>query len=296
MPTYPTQLPAPLVSGYALQPQDVGIRTAMDSGIARTRKRFSARPITTVPVNWLMSQNQLAIFDAWMLAYASDWFFINLAGSLGIQTVQARLVGAWTSVPAGGSALWSVSATLEVRAFDALSAEQFDAALAFGTDDPLAAFPTYPTQLPAPLLSGYSLQPQDVGIRTSMDTGIAHIRKRFSARPITTVPVNWIMNQNQFALFDTWMLTNAREWFSIHLAGGLGLQTVLARLVGTWTSVPAGSSALWSVSATLEVRAFDALIAEQLEAVLAFGADDLLEAFPVLHSWVGGQNPPESYP
>eukprot|EP01036_Dinobryon_divergens_P060558 gene60558-80760_t len=72
MPTFPTQLPAPLINGYTLQPQDVGIRTSMDSGIARTRKRFSTRPITTVPVNWLMTQNQFAIFDAWMLAYASD--------------------------------------------------------------------------------------------------------------------------------------------------------------------------------------------------------------------------------
>ena len=296
MPIYPTQLPAPLVSGYALQPQDVGIRTAMDSGIARTRKRFSARPVTTVPVNWIMSQHQLALFDAWMLAYASDWFSIHLAGGLGLQTVLARLVGTWTSVPAGSSALWSVSATLEVRAFDALSAEQLEAAIDFGADHLLEAVANYPTQLPAPLINGYALQPQDVGIRTSMEGGVARTRKRFGARPITTVPVNWIMNQNQFALFDTWMLTYAREWFSIHLAGGLGLQAVLARLVGTWTSVPAGSSALWSVSATLEVRAFDALSAEQLEAVLAFGADDLLEAFPPLHSWVSGQNTPESYP
>ena len=156
--------------------------------------------------------------------------------------------------------------------------------------------PTYPTQLPAPLVSGYALQPQDVGIRTAMDSGIARTRKRFSARPVTTVPVNWIMSRNQLALFDAWILAYASDWFSINLTGGLGLQTVLARVVGTWTSVPAGSSALWSVSATLEVRAFDSLTAEQLDAVLAFGADDLLEAFPSLHSWVGGKNPPESYP
>lgn len=156
--------------------------------------------------------------------------------------------------------------------------------------------PTYPTQLPAPLVSGYALQPQDVGIRTAMDSGIARTRKRFSARPITTVTVNWLMSQNQLAIFDAWMLAYASDWFSINLAGSLGIQTVQARLVGAWTSVPASGRAMWSVSATLEVRAFDALIAEQLEAVLAFGADDLLEAFPVLHSWVGGQKPPESYP
>ncbi len=156
--------------------------------------------------------------------------------------------------------------------------------------------PTFPTQLPAPLINGYTLQPQDVGIRTSMDSGIARTRKRFSTRPITTVPVNWLMTQNQFAIFDAWMLAYASDWFSINLAGGLGLQTVLARLVGTWTSMPAGSSALWSVSATLEVRAFDGLSAEQLEAFLAFGADDLLAANALLHSWIGGKNPPESYP
>jgi hypothetical protein len=104
------------------------------------------------------------------------------------------------------------------------------------------------------------------------------------------------MTQNQFALFDAWMLACASDWFSINLAGGLGLQTVLARLVGTWTSMPAGSSALWSVSATLEVRAFDGLSAEQLEAFLAFGADDLIAANALLQSWIGGQNPPESYP
>lgn len=119
MPTWPATLPAPMVAGYALNPVDMTARTEMEAGPARVRRRSSAR-VDMVPVQWSVSDAQMAIFRAWFDDPAeanggAAWFTVSLLmGNGGTQTVSARFSGIWQAayVP---HLRWQVQATLEVR-------------------------------------------------------------------------------------------------------------------------------------------------------------------------------------
>lgn len=110
MPTFPAFLPAPLIEGYGLQPRDATIRSAMDGGTTRVRKRHTASGLTRVSVKWRISRADYALFDAWLETYGHDWFDITLAEG----AAQARLVGDYTAT-LSGAAIWDIAAELEVK-------------------------------------------------------------------------------------------------------------------------------------------------------------------------------------
>jgi hypothetical protein len=121
MATWPTTLPAPLVAGYQISPGDQTIRTAMEAGAARVRRRTRARN-DQVNASWLLTEDQLAILREWFdddvdgIAGGSAWFAVNLPVGSGTRraAVEARFIGPISqAVPAG--LLWRVSATLETR-------------------------------------------------------------------------------------------------------------------------------------------------------------------------------------
>lgn len=109
----------PLVQGYGVNPTDMVARTEMEAGPARVRRRSSAR-VDMVPVQWSMSDAQMAIFRDWFDDPAeadggAGWFTISLLmGNGGFQAVTARFSGIWQAayVP---HLRWQVQATLEVR-------------------------------------------------------------------------------------------------------------------------------------------------------------------------------------
>jgi hypothetical protein len=146
---------------------------------------------------------------------------------------------------------------------------------------------TYPAGLPKPLVDGYSNAPRNSVVRTSMDDGIARVRRRFTDRPITTVPARWVLTQSEYEVFDAFMTLRGYDWHNASLAGPSGIETVESRIVGDYTAGPAGGSvALWSVSAQLEVRQFtNGLTAEYLDALEAYSADDIAAAGPELAAW-----------
>ena len=119
MATWPITLPRTLATGYDLNPVDPSIRTDMEVGAARTRRRTSARN-DKVGVNWIFSDSEMAIFRDWFddpaqCAGGSAWFATKLAlGTGGVVAVEARFVGIWKSVVIP-PLMWSVTATLEVR-------------------------------------------------------------------------------------------------------------------------------------------------------------------------------------
>ena len=118
MATWPTNLPAPLAN-YSLDPVDQTIRTDMESGAARTRRRTSARN-DKVTANWLLTDAQLNIFRDWFedtdgAAGGAAWFTVNLLiGNTGFTSVEARFVGPFKCTYAPVMH-WNVSAELEVR-------------------------------------------------------------------------------------------------------------------------------------------------------------------------------------
>lgn len=119
MASWPTTLPSPLLSGYGISPSDQVIRTEMEGGETRSRRRSSARK-DSFPVSWKFTDAQMAIFRAWFdsPSYADGgnaWFTVYLAtGDTGIDSVTARFNGAWQASMESGLH-WNVSATLEVR-------------------------------------------------------------------------------------------------------------------------------------------------------------------------------------
>lgn len=119
MATWPTTLPAPKLSGYQLQPVSPSLRTDMESGAARSRRRSYARN-DRVGVSWLMTDAEFAAFRAWFeddaeAAGGSAWFYISLwIGDTGATLQEARFIDAYQAVLAD-HARWAVTAQLEVR-------------------------------------------------------------------------------------------------------------------------------------------------------------------------------------
>jgi hypothetical protein len=61
MADYPSTLPAPLLADYAVEPMDPVLRTTMESGIARRRRRFRAVP-HDITASFIFVGNQMAVF------------------------------------------------------------------------------------------------------------------------------------------------------------------------------------------------------------------------------------------
>lgn len=135
MATWPANLPAPLRRGYEINPEDPILRTQMDAGPDRVRRRFTAIP-SRIPVSWRFTEAQFALFEAWHKLEALDgaaWFTVSLSNGLGFQAVEAQFTKPPKKVLLGG-ANWEVSAELEVRALPVMTQEYLDVALAYEPD------------------------------------------------------------------------------------------------------------------------------------------------------------------
>ncbi|MDT3708176.1 MAG: hypothetical protein ROZ09_15245 [Thiobacillus sp.] len=119
MATWPTTLPSPEKDGYQITPMAQTIRTEMETGMPRVRRRSAAR-MDQVTVAWKFTDAQMQIFRTWFnsatdAAGGASWFTIDLAvGETGVEPVEARFSGEWTADMLAGIN-WRVSAKLEVR-------------------------------------------------------------------------------------------------------------------------------------------------------------------------------------
>lgn len=114
---WPDTLPLPTVQGYNIQPGDTILRTEMDAGLARQRRRFTNAP-TKVSVRWIMRRDQYAIFEGWYRWHAKEganWFSITLLGGLGLLEQEARFTRQFASRLLAGGTLWEVTSELEIR-------------------------------------------------------------------------------------------------------------------------------------------------------------------------------------
>ena len=115
--TWPQTLPLPTVQGYGVQPGEAILRTAMEAGLARQRRRFTDVP-TKVSVRWIMRRDQYAIFEGWYRWHAREgasWFAITLLGGLGLLEQEARFTRQFSSRLLAGGTLWEITSELEIR-------------------------------------------------------------------------------------------------------------------------------------------------------------------------------------
>jgi len=119
MPSYPATLPGPLVESYSLTPVEQTVRTDMETGAARVRRRTAARN-DMVDVSFVFTDANFLGFRTWFddastgISGGASWFDITLAvGKGGATAEQARFKGAWKAARDGR--FWKVSAQLEIR-------------------------------------------------------------------------------------------------------------------------------------------------------------------------------------
>ena len=113
---WPATLPLPTVEGYGIWPGEAILRTEMDAGPARQRRRFTHVP-SRVSVRWIMRRDQFALFEAWYRWQAKEggaWFEIALLGGLGLLTQEARFTRQFQAQLLGGT-LWEIRSELEIR-------------------------------------------------------------------------------------------------------------------------------------------------------------------------------------
>lgn len=113
---WPATLPLPTLEGYGLSPQEAVLRTDMEAGPARQRRRFRSTP-ARIAVRWLMSEYQFALFEAWYKFHADEgaqWFEMPLLGGLGLITHEARFTRQFDArlLPARR---WEVRSELDIR-------------------------------------------------------------------------------------------------------------------------------------------------------------------------------------
>jgi hypothetical protein len=115
---YPA-IPKPIARGYTLSPVDATVRTDMDVGAARVRRRTAARN-DRVKVGWMFTDAQFALFRTWFddpdeVDGGAAWFQLPLlVGNGGTTTMDARFVGPFQA-QLQGAGVWSVTADLELR-------------------------------------------------------------------------------------------------------------------------------------------------------------------------------------
>ncbi len=119
---WPDRLPLPTLEGYGVQPGEAVLRTEMEAGPARQRRRFTDVP-SRIAVRWVLRPDRFALFEAWYRWVAAEggaWFEMDLLGGLGLLPQEARFTRQFEARPHRGL-LWEITSELEVRARPTLS-------------------------------------------------------------------------------------------------------------------------------------------------------------------------------
>jgi hypothetical protein len=115
-PTFPTTLPKPSMRQYSLTPVNNLLRTEMESGPARTRRRYISVPID-VRVVWHLTLAELAAFQAFYRDAIYDgagWFLMPVVMGDGEAQRKARFKEPYQADTVANEHCWRVTATLEV--------------------------------------------------------------------------------------------------------------------------------------------------------------------------------------
>lgn len=117
---FPEALPCAIREGYGMNTVSPLLRTEMQSGRARQRRRFSSTP-TMVTVQWTMSDTQAQLFEAWYrdaISDGADWFEAPLKtpeSPFGVRYYVARFTDIYDGPNLIAKSHWRYTAELELR-------------------------------------------------------------------------------------------------------------------------------------------------------------------------------------
>ena len=115
--SWPTQLPLPEQSGYAIQHVSPTQRTTMVSGRARQRRVYTSVP-SNVAVQWFLTEQQAQLFEAFFryaIADGADWFLLPLKTPMFTGDYECRFAGIYEGPTLTAFNKWTVSATIEIK-------------------------------------------------------------------------------------------------------------------------------------------------------------------------------------
>lgn len=255
---FPAGLPLPLRSGYDLNHASPLMRTGLQSGRARQRRRYTTAP-SLATVSWVFSQSDAQAFEAWFrwsLKDGSEWFNITLRTPMGLKPYECRFSGVYSGPQQVGVDRWQVQATLELRDRPTLGAGiADDQGMALnGLLTPAAI--DYPAGLPHPLRSGYELEHESPLLRSEIQTGRAQQRRRYTSVP-SLASVGWTLTQAQAQTFEAWFrhnLADGTQWFNAVLDSPLGLMPYVCRFSDMYTGPTLAGVDRWQIRAKLEIR------------------------------------------
>lgn len=114
---YPhNDLPLPESRGYGLERGQQFIRTDMESGNVRQRRRYSSIP-DTVQVSWVMTRLQFELFEGWYkhkITSGADWFRMKISDGSGVNLQDCRFTSTY-KVKESGPNYFGVQASVETR-------------------------------------------------------------------------------------------------------------------------------------------------------------------------------------
>ena len=116
---WPSTLPIPSISGYDIETTDPTVRTDMDGGAARVRRRFTSAP-DNISLRFVFSEAQMVIFRGfWDSDFrgGAAWAFVPVKDgrSAGVSSRECRpLTGSFTAALLSKSR-WTVEFKVEAR-------------------------------------------------------------------------------------------------------------------------------------------------------------------------------------
>ena len=115
--SWPTQLPLPEQSGYAIQHVSPLQRTTMVSGRARQRRVYTSVPFN-VAVQWFLTEQQAQLFEAFFrysITDGADWFLLPLKTPMFTGNYECRFAGIYEGPTLTTFNKWTISATIEIK-------------------------------------------------------------------------------------------------------------------------------------------------------------------------------------
>lgn len=112
---FPHLLPCFLREGYDINHVQPFMRTTMESGRARQRRKFTSVP-SMINVSLLCTDEQAQSFEAWFrdaIHDGADWFNALIKTPMGLQRYACRFTDMYSGPRLTGKSLWRFSATLE---------------------------------------------------------------------------------------------------------------------------------------------------------------------------------------
>lgn len=115
--------------------------------------------------------------------------------------------------------------------------------------------PAYPSTLPLPIRSGYSVTPEQAFIRTDFESGFARQRQRYTDVP-ERMNLTWRFKAAEMETFRNFFrgdINHGTDFFTIELNIGDGIKTVDARFTAPYEASLLPGNA-WEVQGQMEVR------------------------------------------